>query len=64
MMQWSQDNMEMVIPSWCSLIGCAAVILTYLLFYELRRFRHIELVFFVAVNDFFANLVSLMRSPI
>lgn len=55
-MSWSAAELEMVIPSWCSLAGCVAVIVTYALFYELRRFRHVELVFFVAVNDFFANL--------
>jgi hypothetical protein len=56
MVLWTIEEMEMMVPSWFSLLGCASVILTYAMFYELRRFRHIELVFFVTVNDFFATL--------
>ena len=47
-----------------SACGSLIIILTYLLFSNLRKLRYIELVFYVAVNDFIASIgLALGPSP-
>ena len=52
----SENDLEMQLPSILSITGCFFVILTYYLFTDLRKFRHIELVFYVALNDLFGSI--------
>lgn len=44
-------------------ISALSVVLTYFLFSDLRKLRYIELVFYVAVNDFFGS-VALAVGPV
>ena len=39
-----------------SALGCLLIVLTYILFPNLRKLRYIELVFYVAINDLIASI--------
>ena len=47
---------ETIIPAILSIIGSGTIILTYIVFRDLRRLRYIELVFYVAVNSLIAAI--------
>ena len=57
-MPLASDNLaiEELAVGAASAIGCGLIVLTYLLFPNLRKLRYIELVFYVAVNDLMASI--------
>ncbi len=52
----SWGTWEMRVPAILSCVGCSLIILTFIMFPDLRRLRYIELVFFVAVNVLIASI--------
>lgn len=52
------------VPGIISCISCFFVIITYLLFRDLRDLRYVELVFYVTINDLLASIgISLGKTP-
>ena len=49
-----------VLPGIIATTSCFFVLLTYLLFPELRNMRYVELVFYVSLNDFLASIGAVM----
>lgn len=47
---------EVLVPGVLSIIGSCSVILTYILFSDLRRLRYVEFVFYVSVNCLIAAI--------
>lgn len=45
------------LPAIFTCIGCGLIILTYLLFKDLRRLRYIQLVFYIAIGDLLAGIL-------
>ena len=52
----SEISLQMQIPGIFSIIGCLMIITVYLAYPSLRCKRHIELVFYVALNDLVASV--------
>ena len=47
-------NYEMRIPGIFSLAGSTFMIATFLLFPNVRKLKHLQIVFYIGINDFFA----------
>ena len=54
--QFEASPYTMIIPSSISFFASFLVMLTYVTFPDLRKLRYIELVFYVAINDFIASI--------
>ena len=57
----NKDPLERI-PAAITFFGTFCIILVYITFQNIRRFRHVELIFYIACSDFLASIGLLLVS--
>jgi len=62
---WTNEQREIIsllteVSSWATLIGTLFIVLSYIIFKEIRHF-HLRLIFFLAIADFTTSIVAALQ---
>jgi hypothetical protein len=56
------DTFAMVVPATLSFVGSLSVVLTYMLFKDLRKLRYVELLMYTSINDMLFSVGAMLGS--